>query len=63
MVPDKDLHCGPDLIYLCKRLVTRNLRQKSDVPMNVERKIRDCNVGINLAGRFLPVTYHAKMTG
>ncbi len=61
--PDKDLPGFDFTAFFARGGYLENLRQKSDVPMNVAPGLGDHNVGINLAAGVLAALYHAKMTG
>lgn len=61
--PDKDLPGFDFTAFFARGGYLENLRQKSDVPMNVVPGLGDHNVGINLAAGVLAALYHAKMTG
>ena len=61
--PDKDLPGFDFTAFFARGGYLENLRQKSDVPMNVVPGIGDHNVGINLAAGVLAALYHAKLTG
>lgn len=61
--PDKDLPGFDFTAFFARGGYLENLRQKSDVPMNVVPGLGDHNVGINLAAGILAAFYHAKMTG
>ena len=61
--PDKDLPGFDFTAFFARGGYLENLRQKSDVPMNVVPGLGDHNVGINLAAGVLAALYHAKLTG
>lgn len=61
--PDKDLPGFDFTAFFARGGYLENLRQKSDVPMNVAPGLGDHNVGINLAAGVLAALYHAKLTG
>lgn len=61
--PDKDLPGFDFTAFFARGGYLENLRQKTDVPMNVVPGLGDHNVGINLAAGVLAALYHAKLTG